>query len=266
MSMLQQAIEHYKPGGEFATVRAEQLKGKVGTVKAGMESQLVGRGLAGTTVGAAIPAAIEQQVAAPWRTETEMMRGGRLMEAVLAGAGFEERKLAREQEEKLARDRMALQEQLTRMGIGAQEQQAILNRWSQEENARLQREQQQQQWEAGRLTTAGAAPTQPSYEFPSAPSLVSAGVGGGELPEVGPVLEPAPEDWFTAQEEREGFNVSQWFEPGGWLAEAPTTGPAGLPTGVGQEKPKRAPSAYGYLKALAEKQPWALKRQQEMSQ
>ena len=178
MSIIQQAIEHYKPEGEFAQTRAEQLEQTRGKTTAAMEAGLVGRGLAGTTVGAAIPAAFEQQVAAPWRTQTEMLRGGRLMEAVLAKAGFAERLTARELETQLARERMALQERLTRMGVGAQERQSILNRWSRERSAKLQREQQQHQWEAGQVSEVGVG-EQPSYETPSAPSLVSAGVGTG---------------------------------------------------------------------------------------
>jgi len=124
MSLIQQAIEHYQPGGEFATTRARQLEEKRGITTAGMEAQLVGRGLAGTTVGAAIPAAFEQQVGAPWRTQTEMLRGGRLMEAVLAGAGFEERKGARELEARLARERMQLQKDLQNLSLSAQERAA----------------------------------------------------------------------------------------------------------------------------------------------
>ena len=181
MSIIQQAIEHYKPEGEFAQTRAEQLEQTRGKTTAAMEAGLVGRGLAGTTVGAAIPAAFEQQVAAPWRTQTEMLRGGRLMEAVLAKAGFAERLTARELETQLARERMALQERLTRMGVGAQERQSILDRWSRERSAKLQREQQQQQWEVGQVSGAGAgvgAGADVGYETPSAPSLVSAGGAG----------------------------------------------------------------------------------------
>lgn len=120
-SMLQQAIEHYQPGGKFAGIRGEQLEAKRGTYTARAESQLVGRGLAGTTVGAAIPGAFEQEVATPWRTETEMFRGARLMEAVLAQAGFTERATAREQEVAIANAQMNLQRQLAERQISAQE-------------------------------------------------------------------------------------------------------------------------------------------------
>ncbi|GAF70144.1 unnamed protein product, partial [marine sediment metagenome] len=126
-SILQQAIEHYRPGGEFAATRAEQLRGRERVVTAGMEAGLVGRGLAGTTVGAAIPAAVEQQVSAPWRTETEMLRGARLMEAVLAQAGFTERQTAREQEVAIANAQMELQERLANRQISVQEYNAAMN-------------------------------------------------------------------------------------------------------------------------------------------
>jgi len=120
-SILKQAIEYYKPGGEFAGIRGEQLAAKKGTYTAGAEAQLVGRGLAGTTVGAAIPGAFEQEVATPWRTETEMFRGARLMEAVLAQAGYSERQTAREQEVAIANAQMELQRQLAMRQISAQE-------------------------------------------------------------------------------------------------------------------------------------------------
>lgn len=127
-SILREAIEHYRPGGEFATVRGRQLEEKKGVAVAGAEAGLVGRGLAGTTVGMAIPAAFEQQIAAPWRTETEMLRGGRLMEAVLAQAGFAERETAREQQVALAEAQMALQEKLRSREISVQEYNAATAR------------------------------------------------------------------------------------------------------------------------------------------
>lgn len=127
-SIIQQAIEHYKPGGEFATTRGTQLAEKRGAAIAGAEAGLVGRGLAGTTVGAAIPAAFEQQIATPWRTETEMMRGGRLMEAVLAKAGFAERAEARASAEALAREEMELRQKLADRQISLQEYMAATAR------------------------------------------------------------------------------------------------------------------------------------------
>ena len=129
-SILKQAIKQYQPGGTFATARAEQLGRRERTVTAGMEAGLVGRGLAGTTVGAAIPAAVEQQVSAPWRTETEMMRGARLMEAVLAQAGFTERQTAREQEVAIANAQMELQQRLANKQINIQEYNAATARLS----------------------------------------------------------------------------------------------------------------------------------------
>jgi len=127
-SILKQAIEYYKPGGEFAGIRSKQLEAKKGTYTAAAEAQLVGRGLAGTTVGAAIPGAFEQEVATPWRTETEMFRGARLMEAVLAQAGYSERQTAREQEVAIANAQMELQQRLANKQISVQEYNAATSR------------------------------------------------------------------------------------------------------------------------------------------
>ena len=128
LKMLEQAVEHYRPGGEFAGIRGEQLAEKKSTIIPGMRSELVGRGLTGTTIGGAIPAAFEQQVAKPWQTETEMLRSGRLMEAILAKSGIMERTGARDQQAELQREKMRLDEMLANRQITAQEHQAALDR------------------------------------------------------------------------------------------------------------------------------------------
>lgn len=177
-SLIQQAIEHYKPGGEFATVRAKQLGERKGTFTAAAESQLVGRGMGGTTLAAGIPAAFEQQVGAPWRTETEMMRGGRLMEAVLAKAGFAERETARQLEVRLAMERMNLQRELQDRSLSAQERAVKEQRLHEIEMQ--ERGWKREEWKREQGWTGGGA-AQPTYEYPSAPSLIGAGggVGGG---------------------------------------------------------------------------------------
>lgn len=119
--IIEEAIKHYRPGGEFAGVRTEQLAEKKATIIPEMRAELVGRGLAGTTVGAAIPGRFEREVAKPWRTETEMLRSARLMEAILSKAGFMERAEARQSTEDLAREEMELRERLQSEALSAQE-------------------------------------------------------------------------------------------------------------------------------------------------
>lgn len=120
-AIIEEAIKHYRPGGEFAGVRAEQLAEKKATIVPEMRAELVGRGLAGTTVGAAIPGRFEREVAKPWRTQTEMLRSARLMESILAKAGFAERAEARKSAEDLAREEMELRERLQSEALSAQE-------------------------------------------------------------------------------------------------------------------------------------------------
>ncbi|GAG60229.1 unnamed protein product [marine sediment metagenome] len=128
LGVLEKAIEQYKPGGAFARTRAEQLAEKKATVVPSMRAELVGRGLAGTTVGAGIPAAYEQQVAKPWRTETEMLRGQRLMDAIMAKAGVMERTETREMQERMAKEERDLREKLAKAELSSRERQAALSR------------------------------------------------------------------------------------------------------------------------------------------
>ncbi len=119
--IIEEAIQHYRPTGEFAKIRGEQLTEKKATVVPEMQARMIGAGLAGTTVGASIPAAFERQFAKPWRTETEMLRSARLMESVMAKAGIMERAGAREASETLIREQMELQRQLQQGQITSQE-------------------------------------------------------------------------------------------------------------------------------------------------
>lgn len=194
-SMLQEAIEHYRPGGEFATVRGRQLVEKKGTAIAGAEAGLVGRGLAGTTVGMAIPAAFEQQIAAPWRTETEMMRGGRLMEAVLAQAGFAERESAREQQAALAKAQMALEEKLRNREISVQEYNAA--------TARI----------AARGGGGGAVT--PRRTMADIPSDAGAAVGAGDAGYGRHLLESLEYGWGTKEYEQAKTERPPWYSEQG---------------------------------------------------
>jgi hypothetical protein len=93
---LDKVLQTYKAGGEYAQQRGEQLKGEERRYTAGAQQGLVSRGLSGTTVAAGIPAAFEQEVAAPYRTQTEMLRSGQEMQGLIAKAGFLESATQRE--------------------------------------------------------------------------------------------------------------------------------------------------------------------------
>lgn len=121
LSMIEEAIAQYKPGGAFATSRGQQLAQKKATIVPKMQADLSSRGLSGTTLGAAIPAQFEQEVATPWNTETDLLRSQNLMQAILAKAGFAERASAQQQEKELAQAQMALQEKLANKQISMEE-------------------------------------------------------------------------------------------------------------------------------------------------
>ena len=121
LDILTQAIQQYSPEGPFAKTRQEQLLEKKATMIPEMQAGLIGRGLGGTTIAAAIPSRFEQEVAKPWRTETEMLRSARLMEGILAKAGYLERAEAGEAADRLAKEQMKLQEELAKGQITSQE-------------------------------------------------------------------------------------------------------------------------------------------------
>lgn len=121
LAVIEEAIQRYRPGGEFAKTRGEQLRETKTTYVPQARSELVSRGLAGTTMGAAIPARFEKTVAKPWRTQTEMLRGQSLMEAIMAKAGIMERAGARESQEVLVREQMEQQRELALANIRSRE-------------------------------------------------------------------------------------------------------------------------------------------------
>ena len=119
MAALDKVLATYKAGGDFSTQRASQLKTQERKYTSGAQQGLVSRGLAGTTVAQAIPAAFEQEVAAPYRTETERLRSGQEMQGLLAKAGF-----LRADEDAALRERLATaditsREKIARMGRGS---------------------------------------------------------------------------------------------------------------------------------------------------
>jgi hypothetical protein len=148
MAALENVLQTYKTGGEFSAQRASQLKTQERKYTAGAQQGMVSRGLAGTTVAQSIPAAFEQDVAAPYRTETERLRSGQEMQGLLAKAGF----LSADEEREM-RERLATAERESRESIAGRQlsaQQSASYQASRE--ARLGRE-------------AGAAEAQAGREF-----------------------------------------------------------------------------------------------------
>jgi hypothetical protein len=88
ISLLDTIIAQYSPTGEFAKSRGEQLSEKRRTGIPQMQANLASRGLSNTTIGAAIPAQFEAEVARPFETETELLRTGALSQAAAAKAGY----------------------------------------------------------------------------------------------------------------------------------------------------------------------------------
>ena len=108
-NILNEIIARYQPGGGFgkaATKVYEQQKGKS---LASSRQSLVSAGLGGTSVGAGLETAYEQEVGQPFRLGVEEARTGALTQAMMAKAGFMEREGARkgdfETEERARRDR-----------------------------------------------------------------------------------------------------------------------------------------------------------------
>jgi hypothetical protein len=107
MAALDKVLTTYKAGGDFTQQRTEQLKGEERRYTSGAQQGLVSRGLSGTTVAQSIPSAFEQEVAAPYRTQTEMMRSSQEMQALIAKAGFLDAQKERELREKLTQEEIA---------------------------------------------------------------------------------------------------------------------------------------------------------------
>ncbi len=115
MQALDKVLSTYKAGGEFTKQRAEQLKGTERKYTSGAQQGLVSRGLSGTTVAASIPAAFEQEVAAPYRTETERLRSGQEMQGLIAKAGFLEREQTRTDQKTATTEEREFQAQQARL-------------------------------------------------------------------------------------------------------------------------------------------------------
>lgn len=180
LGVIEEAIKGYRPGGEFAKSREEQLAEKRATVIPQMQSQLVGRGLTGTTVGMAIPTTFEQEVAKPFQTETELLRSQRLMESIMAKAGIMQTQRAQDIQVQLAQQQMDLQKQLQTGQITSQEYLAKLDRTLQE---RLQTGQITSQEQQAALDRALQETLQKglitSQERQAALDRISSGGGGG---------------------------------------------------------------------------------------
>ncbi len=124
MTALGKVLETYKVGGDFSTQRASQLKGTERKYTAGAKAGLVSRGLSGTTIASSIPAAFEQEVAAPYRTETERLRSGSEMQGLIAKAGFLQADEERSLREKLADAERGSRENIAGDQLGMQFYQA----------------------------------------------------------------------------------------------------------------------------------------------
>ncbi|KKN77439.1 hypothetical protein LCGC14_0359980 [marine sediment metagenome] len=148
MKIIGTAIERYRPGGEFSETRASELAEKKRIAIPQMQAGLVSRGLAGTTVAAAIPSRFEMETAKPWQTETEKLRSSALMDAILAKAGFMERESGRDLQLKLAREEADLRQRLQNQQISSQQFIALL------ENARA-RSRNEALAERNRIDAAG---------------------------------------------------------------------------------------------------------------
>jgi hypothetical protein len=119
MAALDKVLQTYKAGGEFSQQRASQLKGAERKYTAGAQQGLVSRGLSGTTIAQSIPSAFEQEVGAPYRTETERLRSGQEMQGLLAKAGFLSKA-----------DELAMREKLSAASITSREKIASADRAS----------------------------------------------------------------------------------------------------------------------------------------
>lgn len=119
MDLIDKALETYKVGGAFEKQRGAQLKTAERKYTTGAKASLVGRGLSGTTIAASIPGAFEQDVAAPYRTETERLRSGQEMNSLLTKAGFLEREQERKLREQIAADQVESQKYSSSMAAAA---------------------------------------------------------------------------------------------------------------------------------------------------
>ena len=244
--LIGEAIERYRPGGEFAETRAAQLAEKKRVALPEMEAGLVGRGLTGTTVAAAIPSRFEMEVGKPWETETAMLRSGRLMESILAKAGFMEREMGRDLQRELAQLEADLREKLTNKQITSQEyiarlqagQKSITRRAGSQ--AGLSSQRMIDRWGAER-EAAGQREIEKEREWAALKGGRGGGIsGGGAQQHPGTYPSPfgiAPEDMFIGTPETAGrpgggmsmMRAQELGMLGGYGSGIPGTGMAGIP-------------------------------------
>lgn len=178
MSALQRAMEYYQPGGGYGKgVEAGLERGRTKAVAGGMQS-LVSAGLAGTTMAAGLGKKYEEEVGMPARARVEETRAGAL-------SGLEAMKAQIIQGATESARSRALQTYLAQLQTGTS---LALSSARQPSLVRT--------GAPAQAPTPTPTRQQPAYEFPRAPSLVSAGAGGGGMPTT-EMLEPAPESWFT---------------------------------------------------------------------
>jgi hypothetical protein len=88
LSVLEQAVERYKPGGQFGEGAIAQYEiGKSQALSQGMQ-HMVSSGLSNTTVAAGMPLAYEQEVGTPFRLQLEDLRMSKLTDAEMRKAEF----------------------------------------------------------------------------------------------------------------------------------------------------------------------------------
>lgn len=86
--VLDKIIKQYQPGGDFGKAELALLKRAKTKAMAGVGQQLVSAGLAGTTAGAGAAQRWEEETGMPARLKLEDVRTERLVQALLAKAGF----------------------------------------------------------------------------------------------------------------------------------------------------------------------------------
>ncbi|MBE3139517.1 MAG: hypothetical protein IMZ53_02935 [Thermoplasmata archaeon] len=88
MSVIEEAIQQYAPGGQFAQARETQLSKTRTSTTGKMYSNLIKSGLSGVETMSGVPQQFETEVGQPYGIETELLRTGKLMEAILAKSGI----------------------------------------------------------------------------------------------------------------------------------------------------------------------------------
>lgn len=160
---LQRAMAYYAPGGGYgAGVEAGLERGRVKAVAGGMQS-LVSAGLAGTTMAAGLGKKYEEEVGMPARARVEETRAGAI-------AGLETMKAQIIQGATESARSRALQTYLAQLQAGTSLQLGAMR--------------QPSITPISAPTVTPTRPEQPVYEFPRAPSLISA--GGYTEPDFGP--------------------------------------------------------------------------------